>query len=102
MAHPMENRITDAPHLVEVIRTRIECRGSGKDHTSPCRRIDQFFDRAGNLLMEHDPSALVLTPELAAQMINLMEAAKTQQVNAEHFAHVIVEFLDGHGLKLLP
>lgn len=40
--------------VMQVIRTMLELRGDGTTE-EPYRRITQYWDMTGNLLIEHDP-----------------------------------------------
>lgn len=52
---PSLGRNHDYARVVQVIETRLERRGSGKDVTSPIRIITQYWSLEGELLAEVDP-----------------------------------------------
>jgi hypothetical protein len=54
----------DAPHVVQVIYTETERRGSGMSIHDPVRSVRQVFDLDGNLIMEHDPYAMLTVREV--------------------------------------
>jgi len=49
----MENKFRDVA-VVQMIRTRLTVRGEGIKG-DPCRRIEQYWDMQGNLVVEIDP-----------------------------------------------
>lgn len=53
----------DTVKQVTVIETTLLRRGDGKNQDSPIRIITQYWTPNGALLCEHDPAAVVLTPE---------------------------------------
>lgn len=52
---PSLGRNHDYARVIQVIETRIERRGSGKDDSSPIRIITQYWSFDGELLAEVDP-----------------------------------------------
>jgi len=48
--------------VIKVIRTTLERRGNGKD--DPIRRIEQYWDMEGNLIIENDPCKSINSKEI--------------------------------------
>lgn len=59
---PLE--IMDTVKRLELIETTLTRRGSGKDSHSPVRVVTQLWTTAGQLVMERDPAAVTVTPEM--------------------------------------
>jgi hypothetical protein len=45
----------DYARVIQVIETRLERRGAGKDETDPIRIVTQYWSLSGELLAEVDP-----------------------------------------------
>lgn len=58
----------DTVKTVVLIETTLARRGNGKGPDSPVRVITQYWIPDGELLIEYDPSAIELTPEMRAKM----------------------------------
>lgn len=84
------------PHIEEVIRTSMERRGSGKNKTSPIRCISQVFAKDGTLIMENDPSAIVLTPEMQYGLKTKLVAMMPFQT-PDQLEDAITAFFSGNG-----
>lgn len=52
---PQIGRNHDYARVIQVIETRIERRGSGKDEGDPIRIVTQYWSFEGDLLAEVDP-----------------------------------------------
>lgn len=53
----------DTVKVFYLIETTLTRRGDGKSEASPIRIITQYWTPAGALVVEHDPAAVILTPE---------------------------------------
>ena len=62
--------------VIPVIYQTLETRGTGKDSTSPVRKVTRVHDLNGNLLAESDPHSFAIEQihAVAAQMYDLESA----------------------------